>query len=286
MLPIVARLASSRDNSVKYVWKLADNQTVESVFLAFDGHDSLCVSSQVGCHMACSFCATGLDGLKRNLSASEIVAQVDGVIEDRGLPSRQFEISFMGMGEPLLNLKAVVEAITELKSRPYDLLFSLSTVGIVPKIYELAEMDINLLLQISLHAANDKLRSVLIPINSKYPIAEVLKAANHHASVKGNSLYFNYLLMDGVNDSDDAAHELVALLKDLPAYVKISRLNPISEIDLSPASNSRHERFEAICSEGGLNRYHFGSMGVDIEGGCGQLRTQVASSVSANQELF
>src|SRR5215210_1471602 len=112
MLTIVRRLASSRDNSVKYVWKLADNQTVESVFLPFDGHDSLCVSSQVGCHMACSFCATGLDGLKRNLSASEIVAQVEGVIEDRGLPSRQFEISFMGMGEPLLNFQAATTSWT------------------------------------------------------------------------------------------------------------------------------------------------------------------------------
>jgi 23S rRNA (adenine2503-C2)-methyltransferase len=181
----------------------------------------------------------------------------------------------MGMGEPLLNTEAVVGAVERLGARYPEMLFSLSTVGIVPQIYALGERRLKLLLQVSLHAPNDALRSKIMPVNTKYPIAEVLKAARHYSSATGSDLYVNYLLLDGVNDSDECARELVALLKDLPAYTRIARYNSIDEIDLKPSARERHEAFAAICAEGGLNMYQFASLGVDIASGCGQLRSNV-----------
>lgn len=274
MLPIASRLASN-DGTIKYVWRLGDNNTIESVYLRFPKHDSLCISSQAGCNLRCAFCATGLDGLVRNLTSDEIVSQVESLFEDQGPPERTFEVSFMGMGEPLLNMEPVIESIERLRSHYPDMLFSLSTVGLVPQIYSLAERELKLQLQISLHAPEDGLRSQIMPINTKYPIAEVLEAANHYASVTRSNFYVNYLLLDGVNDSDECAHALVALLKGMPAYTRIAMYNSISEIDLKPASQAQHEAFGKICAEGGLNMYQFNSLGVDIASGCGQLRSAV-----------
>lgn len=274
MLPIAIRLASN-DGTIKYVWRLGDNNTIESVYLRFPKHDSLCISSQAGCNLRCAFCATGLDGLVRNLTSDEIVAQVESLFEDQGPPGRAFEVSFMGMGEPLLNMESVIGAIETLRSHYPNMLFSLSTVGLVPQIYALSTRDLKIQLQISLHAPDDKLRSQIMPINTKYPIAEVLEAAKHYASVTHTNFYVNYLLLDGVNDSDECAHALVALLTGLPAYTRVAMYNSITEIDLQPASQARHEAFGRICAEGGLNMYQFNSLGVDIASGCGQLRSNV-----------
>jgi 23S rRNA (adenine2503-C2)-methyltransferase len=273
LLPIVDRLASP-DGTVKYVWKLADENTVESVFLPFEYFDSFCISSQAGCHLRCGFCATGLGGLIRNLDPKEIVAQVSSGLEDLGHPeqSRAINVSFMGMGEPLLNLDAVLASVEQMRAELGEFQFTVSTVGIVPKIEELAERDPRVFLQLSLHAPNDELRTKLLPINSKYNIAQILAAGQAHAKKVERYFVVNYVLFGGVNDSDECANQLVALLKGFDCYLKISRYNPVEGFDLVPSSEERSAEFAALCEKGGLNVLEFQSKGVGVAAGCGQLR--------------
>jgi 23S rRNA (adenine2503-C2)-methyltransferase len=272
VLKLIKRLPSNDRTSIKYVWGLEDKNTIESVYIRFAKYDSVCISSQVGCSLKCAFCATGLGGLLRNLDTSEIIAQVESTFEDIGAPKRDCKISFMGMGEPLLNLGSVLNAQEHLKSKYPEMRFSLSTVGIVPKIYELVNTNTDIQLQVSLHAPNDYLREKIMPITKKYPIKEVLEAAKYYALISGKILRINYLLLNGVNDSDTHADELVKLIRGLPAYLKISRFNPVSGIDMTTTSDEQHKAFEAKCSRLKLRVYQFASMGVDVEGGCGQLR--------------
>lgn len=276
MLSIIKRLKSSDETTVKYVLELEDKNTIESVFIRFMTYDSLCISSQVGCKLKCKFCTTGLSGFARDLTSNEIVAQIENIFGDVGVPVRDFKVSFMGMGEPLLNLDAVLIAQESLKSSYPSVRFSLSTVGIVPKIYELTGRNRDMQLQVSLHAPNDRLREEIMPITKKYPIRDVLKAAKHYAQMSGKIFRINYLLFDGVNDSDVCANELVDLIRDLPAFLKISKFNSISEIELNSASNERHKAFEVRCSQAGIHVYQFSSMGVDVQGGCGQLRAHLS----------
>jgi 23S rRNA (adenine2503-C2)-methyltransferase len=275
MLSLVKRLHSNDGTTTKYVWKLEDYNTIESVYIRFASYDSLGISSQAGCNLKCAFCATGLGGLVRNLTVDEIVAQVDQAFEEIGTPKRDFKVAFMGMGEPLLNFNAVINAQRYLRSKYPEMRFSLSTVGIVPKIYALAESTTDVQLQISLHAPNNPLRTRLMPVTKKYPLEDVLEAARHYVGVSGKMLRINYLLLDGVNDSDAHADELIELLRDLPAYLKLSKFNVIPEIDLSAASNQRHRAFEARCAQAGLRVYQFRSLGVDIDAGMGMLRSHV-----------
>lgn len=285
---VLAAQLDSRDGSCKYLWRLHDGNTIESVFLRFPNHDSLCISSQVGCSLKCAFCATGLDGLTRNLTHLEIVGQVEKVFGLRGHTIRNFEVSFMGMGEPLLNLEAVLEAIRRLQSCYPALIFSLSTVGLVPQIYKLAESRQDVQLQISLHAPNDELRSQIVPLNSRYPIREVLGAAKYYAEYTQNALYINYILLSGINDSDACAIALGQLLRGMPAYVKISKFNPSQEILIQRSSRQRD--FEELCRNEGLDVYRFSSMAEDVNGGCGQLRSRVvdpgSSSIAAPNANF
>lgn len=276
---MLKRMTSNDGSTIKYVWKLTDNNTVESVYLRFDNYDSLCISSQAGCNLGCGFCATGLNGLKRNLTTQEILNQVESVLNDVGSPKRDFEVSFMGMGEPLLNLEAVLEAMEHLKFNTPYIKFSLSTVGLVGKMYELAKRTKNLRLQVSLHAPNDNLRSQIMPITKKYPISEVLAAATHYAQYTEKYLTVNYMLLNGFNDSDECAYELVELLHSIPdsvtTYLKLSKFNPVSEIDFMHTPDERHKAFETICAQSSLKVYRWASKGTDIGGGCGELRAKL-----------
>lgn len=278
-MKVIKRLMSNDQATIKYVWSLDDNNYIESVYLQFEEYDSLCISSQAGCNLNCKFCATGLEGLKRNLTVSEIVGQVEGVFMDVGLPTRDFEVSFMGMGEPLLNLETILEAINRLKVNYPAIRFSLSTVGIVNKLYELKHKTTDLRLQVSLHAPNDELRTQIMPITKKYPISEVLEAAVAYAHFSEKYLTINYLLLNEFNDSEACAHELVKLLQGIPkevtTYLKLSRYNIISEFEFTCSPDEQHEAFEAICVQSGLNVYRWASKGVDIGGGCGELRSKM-----------
>jgi 23S rRNA (adenine2503-C2)-methyltransferase len=271
-LVLARRLRSADAGTVKHVWTLRDGQAVESVYVRFPTRDTLCISSQVGCALRCAFCATGLDGWRRDLSAGEIAAQVESALADLGAPRRPFGVTFMGMGEPLLNLPAVLGALRYLEGRHPDALFSLSTVGIVPGLHELAARTTRVHLQLSLHAPDDRLRRRLMPITHRYPIRDALAAALRYAAAAGKTLTVNYLLLEGVNDSDAHARELARVLRGAPVRLKLSRFNPVAGVDLAPAREERHRAFEDACRGEGLAAYEFDSLGVDVEGGCGQLR--------------
>jgi 23S rRNA (adenine2503-C2)-methyltransferase len=271
-LHLTHRYLSKDGVSTKYVWDVENGSSIETVFIRFKDYDSICVSSQAGCALKCAFCATGLGGFQRNLSDIEIIEQVYNILEDIDFLPRNPKISFMGMGEPLLNLKNVLEAHRLLLSKYPLMRFSLSTVGIVPKIYELAKQDSNIQLQVSLHASNDELRKEIIPITNKYPIKEILEAAKNYAISTNSIVRINYLLFEGVNDSISHAEELVDLLIDMPVYLKVSKYNPVLGVVLETPSDKKHTAFEDKCQKMGIKVYSFFSRGVDIEGGCGQLR--------------
>lgn len=276
LLPLVQRRDSSNTQAAKFVWGLPDRERVESVYLRFPTFDSLCISSQVGCALKCAFCATGLDGFKRDLVGAEIAGQVESAFALVGEPERGFEVSFMGMGEPLQNLDHVLDAVDRLRERWPSLLFSLSTVGMVPQMRDPRLLGRGIQLQVSLHSPRDASRKRIIPLTSKYPIAEVLGAAQDYAVASGLPLYVNYLLLRDLNDSDaDAtalAETMLPLAERVPLYLKLAQFNEIDEIDLRRSSPERLEHFEAVARRAGVPVYPFRSSAVDVNGGCGQLR--------------
>lgn len=271
----------SDDGTLKYLWRLADGQTIESVYLPLMNRGaegpSMCISSQVGCAVRCTFCATGQNGLMRNLTVDEITAQVQGVLAEIGGIPEAFDVSFMGMGEPLHNLSAVIAAIGALKSaysERCELHFSLSTVGVPHKLYELAAIDTPVSLQISLHGVTEDARSLLMPTKSCAPISDVLAAARHYADAKDDVVNINYMLFEGVNDSAECAAKLADLLMgDLRFRLKVSRYNPVAGGELNPTNDKRKELFLELCRQRGLPTFSWESMGLDVSGGCGQLRS-------------
>lgn len=273
----------SDDGTVKYLWRLTEGQTVESVYLPLMNRGaegpSMCVSSQVGCAVRCTFCATGQNGLTRNLTVDEITAQVHNILADIGPLPKAFDVSFMGMGEPLHNLSAVIatiEALQRAYSDRCDVHFSLSTVGVPHKLYELAAIDTPISLQISLHGVTDDVRSLLMPTKSCAPVSDVLAAARHYADAKNDVVNINYMLFDGLNDSSECAARLANLIgSDQRFRLKLSHYNPIAGSDLNPASHKKKEHFLQVCREHGLPTFSWESMGVDVSGGCGQLRSLV-----------
>lgn len=270
----------SEDDSAKYLWQLRDGHTVESVYLPLMNRGaegpSMCVSSQVGCAVRCTFCATGRDGLMRNLTVDEITGQVHRILADLDTLPSAFDVSFMGMGEPLHNLPAVKSAIEELHaaySPQRAIHFSLSTVG-ARKLYDLAEIAIPVSLQVSLHGPTDEIRARLMPTKARIPIVELLAAARHYADVKNDVVDVNYLLFDGINDTADCAITLTELIGgDRRFRLKLSHYNAIAGSDLNPTSATKKRRFQELCDDHGLSTFSWESMGRDIVAGCGQLHS-------------
>lgn len=227
----------SADGTEKYLFTLADNEQIECVLMRYRGDESkqrntLCVSSQVGCAMGCAFCATGQGGFVRNLSAGEIVGQVYAV--NRLLENEPpiGNVVFMGMGEPLLNMEAVLKAIHLLNDDKGQNIgirrISLSTCGIVPQIRALAESGLDIVLAISLHAPNDELRSQIMPVNERYPLAELMAACRDYQKQTKNRISFEYALIKGFNDKQEHIRELRSLLKGLDAHLNLIPVNPVS----------------------------------------------------------
>ncbi|MCR4328347.1 MAG: radical SAM protein [Patescibacteria group bacterium] len=285
-------LQAKAESSVvtKYVWATRDGHTVESAHLQFRTreYDSLCISSQIGCAMKCAFCATGLQGIVRNLTGDEIILQVNGMLGDTQYPARGLEVSFTGMGEPLLNFSAVKSALEHISP---DMRVVISTVGIAPGIRKLVGLRMtNLQLRVSLHAPNDELRTELMPITRQYPIGEVLAAAVEYADTLRTRVVLNYVLLKDVNDAEAHAEELVGLLNGLPVRLRLSRFSPVSETGFAESAN--HHAFEQICAQGGLDVYQFHSLGTEIGAGMGQFRhyrpeapAPWASRVTRNADL-
>jgi 23S rRNA (adenine2503-C2)-methyltransferase len=269
----------SSDGTRRFLLKLSDGSEVESVFMPEERRDTICISSQVGCPLACSFCMTGVLGLKRNLSAGEIVSQVILVLnqvygEGIEVPHRT-NIVMMGMGEPLLNYDQVIKAVRFLIDAkgmaiaPRGL--TLSTAGIVPRIYDLAREEIRPRLAISLTATNDELRNQLFPINRKYPLEQLMRACRAYPLGERERLTFEYVMLDGINDSDSNARELVRLLSGIRAKVNLIPHNPAPELPYAASSMDRIQAFQRILTERGLPSFIRRPRGQDISAACGQL---------------
>jgi 23S rRNA (adenine2503-C2)-methyltransferase len=271
------------DRTRKWLFELADGNCVETVFIPEPDRGTLCISSQVGCGLNCTFCATGAQGYNRNLSAAEIVGQVWAASRLLGAagPGRRriTNIVFMGMGEPLLNFDNVVGAIRVLLD---DLAYGLSrrrvtvsTAGLVPLIDRL-HGSCPVSLAVSLHAPNDALRTELVPLNRKYPIAELLAACRRYvADEPRRRITFEYVMLEGVNDSVAHAHELARLLRDLPAKVNLIPFNPFPQTRYRRSSQAAIDAFREVMLRAGLMTITRRTRGDDIDAACGQLAGRV-----------
>jgi 23S rRNA (adenine2503-C2)-methyltransferase len=269
----------SSDGTQRFLLKLNDGSEVESVFMPEEHRDTICISSQVGCPLACSFCMTGVIGLKRNMTAAEIVSQVVIVLnhiygEGVEVPHRT-NIVMMGMGEPLLNYDAVMKVVrlfsdqTGLAIAPRRV--TLSTAGVVPRIYDLAKEEVRPRLAISLTAPNDELRNQLFPINRKYSLSDLIEACRRYPLGERERLTFEYVMLDGVNDSDRHARELVELLAGVRAKVNLIPHNPAPELPYTSSPMDRITEFQKILTEAGLPSFIRRPRGQDISAACGQL---------------
>ncbi|MBM3451141.1 MAG: 23S rRNA (adenine(2503)-C(2))-methyltransferase RlmN [Armatimonadetes bacterium] len=274
-LHVAHRAEADGGDTIKYLLACADGSTVESVFMRYDdGRRSVCVSTQVGCAMACSFCATGLAGLTRNLTAAEIVDQVHAVQRDLG--ERVNHVVFMGMGEPLANYDATVRAV-RLLAAPYGLRLSarhltVSTVGLAPQIDRLAGERLPITLAVSLHAATDAVRSRLVPINRQFPLDVLLAACRRYGDATRRRLTFEYVLLAGENDGADDARALGARLRGLLGHVNLIPWNPVPGMPHRRPSASAISRFARTVGGYGVATTVRLERGVEIMAACGQLR--------------
>lgn len=271
-----ARISRSTDGTAKHLWKLRDGELIESVLIPTDRRLTLCISSQAGCAMACTFCATGWMGYQRQLTAGEIVAQYRGA--RRWAQENGYEeitnIVFMGMGEPLMNRKAVFPTLRIL-NQAYGVgarRITVSTVGIVPGILELAEMPEQFRLALSIHAPNAELRQQLIPVEKKYPLPDLLEALRHFDAAGGKRITFEYIMIDGVNDSIEVADQLIGVVGQFNAFVNLIPFNPIPETEWRPSSPARLRAFARRLEDAGISAAVREPRGSDIAAACGQLK--------------
>ncbi len=270
----VRRQESQRDGTVKYLWELSDGNCVETVLMRYRYGNSVCISTEVGCAMGCAFCASTRGGLVRRLEPFEMLDQVLFTQADSGLPVSR--IVLMGIGEPLDNFEHVMRFL-ELVNSPDGLNISmrhisLSTCGLVPKIDELAKRNLQLTLSISLHAPNDAIRSRIMPVNRAYPSEELLSACRRYYRATNRRISFEYAMIDGVNDREADARELLRRLKGLPAHFNLIPLNYVEESPLKPSTRTAVARFQKILEDGGIPATVRRTLGSDIDASCGQLR--------------
>lgn len=279
--PVIATRQDSADGTIKFVMALAGGQEVETVWIPEKDRRTLCVSSQVGCALDCSFCSTAQQGFNRNLSVAEIIGQVWRVSQIIGSFGDTGEkpvtnVVMMGMGEPLLNLNNVVPAM-ELMLEDFGFGLSkrrvtLSTSGVVPAL-DLLREKIDVALAISLHAPNNALRDELVPVNKKYPMEEFLAASRRYIeqSKANDKVTVEYVMLEGINDSMEQAHELAKALKDTPAKINLIPFNPYPGSPYKRSSNSRIDRFNKVLQEHGFTVMVRKTRGDDIDAACGQL---------------
>ena len=273
---ILRKQQSALDETVKYLFELSDGETIESVLMCYHHGWSQCLSTQVGCRMGCSFCATGMGGLFRNLAPSEMIGQIEAAERDRGI--RVSSIVLMGMGEPLDNYDNVLRFL-QMLSEPGGVHIgmrhvSLSTCGLVDQIYRLMEENLQITLSVSLHAPNNEIRSKMMPINRRYPVEDLLKACKKYGEVTGRRISFEYAMIDGVNDSDACAEELASRLKGILCHVNLIPINAVKGKTHQRSSKQRLQQFSHILEQHGLNVTVRRTLGADINASCGQLRRQ------------
>ena len=279
-LNLVEEIASADRCTRKYLLKLNDGAKIETVQMGFRGRYTACLSSQVGCAMGCVFCATGQMGFSRNLKVGEIVAQAHHI--ERRLRSRSGEtlrnIVMMGMGEPLRNFDAVMEALDILTdNRGINIgpsRVSISTVGYVPGIRKLSRHPKRYSLAVSLHGVDDNERNKLVPMGNRWPLGELIEACREYSLLKHSRIFFAWTLIRGVNDSDAHAFKLVELLKGIDAHVNLIPLNPTEGIEGQASSELRVNAFQKIIQQAGLPSTVRQRRGIDVNAGCGQLSSK------------
>ena len=282
----VVRVLGSRDTTRKFLFRLSDANLIESVLIpasaALYGEKSdrrtICISTQVGCAYGCKFCASGLEGFSRNLRANEIIDQI--IVIERVSGEKIDNIVFMGMGEPLANFENVMRAI-RIVNAPWGLgigarHITLSTSGLAPQIKKLADEPLQIRLAVSLHGATDEVRNQIMPINRKYNIETLLSACDYYAERKKQRLTFEYILIAGVNDSDEQAHLLAQHARRLFAKVNLIPYNAVEDLEWSRPSRSRQEKFLSILRAHKIPATLRREKGHDIDAACGQLRLQTS----------
>lgn len=274
---IERRLVSKLDGTVKYLFRLGDGEHVEGVRMSYKRGGSLCISTQCGCRMGCTFCASTLTGLCRNLTPSEMLSEVYLAASDAEANGEKVaSIVLMGIGEPLDNFDNVMDFLTIVTSENGFNMgmrhISLSTCGLVDKIYKLAERKLQLTLSVSLHAPNDEIRRRTMPVARRYPIDELIKACKDYFDMTGRRISFEYSLIDGVNDQPEHAMELIQLLKGMGAHVNLIPVNKVNETGYRRGKRESVEAFCKLLNDNGQNATIRRELGSDINAACGQLR--------------
>ena len=271
---VVRRQESQKDGTIKFLWELSDGNCVETVLMRYHYGNTVCISTEVGCRMGCAFCASTIGGLVRRLEPYEILDQVLFTQLESGQSISH--IVLMGIGEPLDNFDNVMRFL-ELVNHPDGMNISmrhisLSTCGLVPMIDKLAERKLQISLAISLHGPNDEIRNKIMPVNKAYPIDVLLDACRRYYDATSRRIHFEYAMIDGVNDREEHAKELLRRLKGLQAHVNMIPLNHVEESPLKPSSRQAVQRFQKILEDGGIPATVRRTLGGDIDASCGQLR--------------
>ena len=271
---VVRRQESRKDGTIKFLWQLHDGNCVETVLMRYHYGNTVCISTEVGCRMGCAFCASTIGGLVRRLEPYEILDQVLFTQLESGQPVSH--IVLMGIGEPLDNFDNVMRFL-ELVNSPEGMNISmrhisLSTCGLVPMIDRLAEKKLQISLAISLHGPNDEIRSRIMPVNRAYPMDELLAACRRYYEATSRRIHFEYAMIDGLNDRECDAKELLRRLKGIQAHVNMIPLNHVEESPLKPSSRQAVQRFQKILEDGGIPATVRRTLGGDIDASCGQLR--------------
>ena len=271
---VVRRQESQKDGTIKYLWQLHDGNCVETVLMRYHYGNTVCISTEVGCRMGCAFCASTIGGLVRKLEPFEMLDEVLFTQLDSGLPISH--IVLMGIGEPLDNFDNVMRFLELVNSEDGMNIsmrhISLSTCGLVPMIDKLAEKKLQLSLAISLHGPNDEIRGRIMPVNKAYDIETLLEACRRYYAATSRRIHFEYAMIQGVNDSEDNARELLRRLKGLPAHVNMIPLNHVEESPLKPSTRAAVAVFQKILEDGGVPATIRRTLGGDIDASCGQLR--------------
>ena len=290
-LPEIVTEQHSADGTSKWLLRLDSGNSVETVFIPEDDRGTLCVSSQIGCALECSFCSTAQQGFNRNLSTGEIIGQlwvVNHAMQVRPRDERKISnVVMMGMGEPLLNFENVVRAMNlMMDDNVYGLSkrrVTLSTAGVVPALLRLKQVS-DVALAVSLHAPNDELRNELVPLNRKYPIKELLEACREYVNEEGRRhITFEYVMLDGINDSQEYARQLVKLLKGLPAKVNLIPFNPFPQSQYKCSDRVTIDRFRDVLVKAGIVTVTRKTRGDDIDAACGQLAGKVKDTTKRTQ---
>lgn len=271
---IVRKLVSQIDGTRKYLFALSDGAIIESVLMKYEHGNTVCISTQVGCRMGCKFCASTLDGVERGLTAGEMLSQIYAIQKDCG--ERVHGTVLMGSGEPLDNYDNVVKFLRLINDPKGQNMgqrhITLSTCGLVEKMYDLAEEDLQITLAVSLHAPNDGIRTQTMPIAKVYSMEKLLQACRDYADKTKRRITFEYALIHGVNDGDEHAWELVKKLRDMLCHVNLIPVNDVKERNYVKSTADRVKRFAGILNENGVETTVRRKLGSDIDAACGQLR--------------